>query len=173
MQDQNHVLTINDFQIIFNILKSGKKYEDKEHPFYEFFDKQFKEYYFNPKKTDNEYLISGKYMDQVMKNNWNVMFSAIINNIKYNFEKYLNRFIKCHINIAFKKERDYFDIIKKCSTYEMYFDDKNYDLIKGLVFCLTVEKDMYGSYNHNTLTTLASFLRKKKKGKIIRTIVNK
>ena len=108
----------DDLMIIFDILKYGNNFEDKNNIFFKFYDTVYRNFYFNP----NGGLINSTYMDQIMKNNINVIFSAIINNIKYNFDKYLARFIKTKFEIIFREELIYNSLIKKCSTYEMYFN---------------------------------------------------
>ena len=196
-ENSNYELVLDDFQIIFDILKLGDKYIDKKHQFYIFFNSTFKNYYFNPEKekdkdkNENENknkdenidinkdenknisLIDGKYLDQVMKLNYGVMFSAIINNIKYNFDKYLFRLIKTKFNLYLKNNIEYNRLIKKCSSYEMYKNNKNYNEILTIIVNLITKKTENNKFDIKLLENLASMLNEKTKSfKIIRSVNN-
>ena len=102
------------------ILRDGDSFIDKKHKFYEFYDKKFKNVYFNPISNGNR--IDGVYLGQVIKNNINVMLSSIKNNITYNFDKHLNKFVKNYMNNLSRDQLKYNSLVKKCSLYECYGD---------------------------------------------------
>jgi hypothetical protein len=161
----------DDLIIIFDVLKYGDNFEDKNNIFFQFYDKVYRNFYFNP----NGGLIDSTYMDQIMKNNINVIFSAIINNIKYNFDKYLARFIKTKFEIIFREDLIYNSLIKKCSTYEMYNNSKYYNRMKDYATILMIDKTYFNKKNFDKkmLLCLASLLDEKLKSfKIVRTEKN-
>ena len=167
----NFELKKDDLIIIFDVLKYGDNFEDKNNIFFQFYDKVYRNFYFNP----NGGLIDSTYMDQIMKNNTNVIFSAIINNIKYNFDKYLARFIKTKFEIIFREDLIYNSLIKKCSTYEMYNNSKYYNRMKDYATILIIDKTYFNKKNFDKkmLLCLASLLDEKLKSfKIIRTEKN-
>ena len=167
----NFELKKDDLIIIFDVLKYGDNFEDKNNIFFQFYDKVYRNFYFNP----NGGLIDSTYMDQIMKNNINVIFSAIINNIKYNFDKYLARFIKTKFEIIFREDLIYNSLIKKCSTYEMYNNSKYYNRMKDYATILIIDKTYFNKKNFDKkmLLCLASLLDEKLKSfKIIRTEKN-
>ena len=157
-------LKSDDLYVIFNILKKGDNYDDKNNKFYIFFNLHFKEYYYCPNddksiisdlfldKETKKYLINAKHLDQIIKNNINVIHSAITNNITYNFDKYLNRYIKCNMKILFEENNKYNELIKKCSTYEMYTNDNTID---------TLIQQLKNKKEDTNLHTLATMLRDK------------
>ena len=166
----------DDLDTIYQIIRKGENFVHTNNNFakfaHKFFIEQFKPYYFNPNKINEEnYLIDDTYMDQVIKMNIGTIYSSITNNIIYRYDKYLNKFLKCYFMNMFTDEFKYNSLIKKCSTYEMYL--KNYSNIQNnilelvkfnssrildLVNILKYEKEIYGNYDISTLSTLASKL---------------
>lgn len=156
LQDQKYNLSSADILTIFNVLKSGEKYKDKNCQFYKFYETTYNKFYFN--KDSN--LIDGSYLDQVIKLNINVIFSNIVNNIQMNFEKYLFRLLKTKINIIFKEQHDYNSLVKKCSYYEFSYNADNKDKVFELIGKLKIkEKDNF--YNKDLLLELSSLIELK------------
>ncbi len=112
----NDCITKDDLYDIFLILRDGNNFSNKEHKFLKFYENTFKKVYFNPMNKDK--LIDGSYLGQTIKNNINVMLSAIQNNITYNFDKYLSRFVKNYMNNLSNEQLKYNSLVKKCSLYE-------------------------------------------------------
>ena len=125
----DEILTNNKIFDIFLILKKDVEYGNKDSDFYKFYIETFREIYFNP--LDKNKPIDGSYLDQVMKNNIGHIISSIENNIIYNHEKYINRFIKSFMSILCKSVTEYNNLIKKCSMYEFY-DKINNKIINRL-----------------------------------------
>jgi hypothetical protein len=151
-ENKKYCLKQNDLQIIFDILKYGENYDNKEHEFYKFYKETFQEYYFNPNKKENNILLDGSYLDQPMKLNFGVIYSSIVNNIKYNFEKYIFRLIKTKFNFLFEDEKEYYRLIKKCSTYEMYNNSDCYNEVKEKI------KDLEETKNKNFFIEKTKYL---------------
>lgn len=118
LNKSNEKLTTDKLLDIFDILKKDKEYNDKTSKYYKFYVNIFKQIYFNP--INKGEIISGEYLDQVMKNNLSYVLTSIENNIIYNHEKYINTFIKIYMNDICKEEKEYNSLIKKCSIYESY-----------------------------------------------------
>ena len=118
LNNTNERLTNEKVYDIFLILKQDDQYKNKDNKLYKFYTESFKQIYFNP--LNNNKPLDGSYLDQVMKNNISLIISSIENNIIYNHEKYINRFIKNYMNKLCKSVVEYNKLIKKCSMYESY-----------------------------------------------------
>ena len=127
INNESHNLTKDDVFTIFNVLKLGGNYNDKNCKFFKFYKDTYCNYYFS--KDCN--LVDGSYLDQVMKLNVNVIYSNIVNNIQLNFEKYLFRLLKTKIKVLLKEQINYNNLIKKCSYYEFSIDADNKDKVLG------------------------------------------
>jgi hypothetical protein len=139
----NHKLTSADILIIFKILRDGRDYCDHNCHFYKFYCDIYEQIYFNPKKTQDDYLICGKKLDQVIQVNAGTILANITNNITINFDKYLNKFIKSYMKIKCKDTIEYNNLIKKCSSYECYPETKVLEGLIKLLKVLTIRSDNY------------------------------
>jgi hypothetical protein len=157
----NNVITHEDIYDVFLILRDGTNFTNKEHKFYDFYKKNYRQVYFNPIDNarfidgvctiDTFYLIDGSYLGQVIKNNIKVMLSAIKNNITYNFDKYLNKFIKNYMIKLCEKQIKYNSLVKKCSLYEFY---SNIDT--KIINTLKKEYHKYEIFTEGNLTNLCN-----------------
>ena len=111
-------ITKDNLYEIFLILRDGDKYSNKKNKFYNFYMETFKDVYFNPIETNKP--IDGSFLGQVIKNNIGVMVSSIENNITYNFDKHLSKFVKKYMISECNEKLNYNSLIKKCSLYECY-----------------------------------------------------
>ena len=165
-KNTNENITCDNLYDIFNILKNGEEYINKDNVYYKFYINTFKDLYFNPIRQSPDDLISGSYLDQIMKNNIKVMISSLKNNITYHFDKHLNKFIKVYTQNTCKSRFKYNSLIKKCSTYEMYTDPN----ILGLIKILDMTKSIFGYFDYYALECLSKILNGKiNKKNIMRT----
>ena len=140
---------------IFLILRDGNSDDLNLKNFY---NDTFKSIYFNPLSDG---LLDASYLNQVIKNNIGVIFSAITNNIVYNFDKRLSKFIKEFIKINDKEILEYNSLVKKCSLYEFY-NNINNKKIKNL----QKEYDNKKTFSMDNLRALEDEINKKQTEKI-------
>ena len=150
-------ITKDDVYTIFNILKTGDEYKIKNDKYFQFYEKEFKKLYFNPIQQNQ--LIDRTHLDQIMKNNINIIVSTIKNNITYRFDKYLNRFIRTFMKSKDKNIIEYNNLIKKCSLYEQYIGNEK-ELIDIYLCALHIEKNASDVYEIRTLNYLIDIIHK-------------
>ena len=162
IENPNYKLESKDLMIIFDILKTGVNYHDTNHKFHKFYIDTYQKHYFNPDAKNSADLLSGKYIDQVMKNNTKIVFTSIRNNIVYNLDKYIYRLLKFKFTNVLINKKIYFSLIKKCSTYEMYKNRDSYKKIEHYI-----EEINKNGFNIDIMQNLLSQMDNKLKTHII------
>jgi len=177
---------LSDLYTIYDILRFGINFKvDNNDNFskaaYNFFKEEYIHLYFNPtRKTNEDYLISSLYLDQVFKMNVKCIYSTLTNNITYRYDSYLNKFIKSYLLVQYKDIVEYNNILRKASMYEQYLnfykdiDNKDkIERINNLIFILELGKKILGKYDTQTMLYLANTLVGKLKNyKFVRTKTN-